>query len=381
MSRLRILGRRRDAGAVATIVAILLAGGVLLGMTALVVDVGQLYAEREELQSGADAAAMSVALDCAQRGSTTRGNECMAAASTVPGYADRNARDGDSAIVRICGSDSRLAPCSSLPAGGLADCIGTIPADATYVEVRTKTETNDGSYIYPASFAQTLVDGYSGTTVGACSRVGWGSPGVGIALTFCLTEWNGATGTGTNLAPPPPAVPADSYEVVLKTKAPGGGKGGTPGSCEKKSSGADLPGGFGWTDTPDTSTCQTVISAAGLYTVDNGNSIVKPCEAAMTAARTNRTPVIVPIYNEATGTGSKGTYRLEGFAAFIITGWGNLFPGFKDADSTLTGKSSKSLCPSGDVCVFGYFTNALVPWSGGFSSTTNYGATVIKTIG
>ena len=47
------LGHRagRDRGAVSMIVGVLLAGGVLLGMTALVVDIGQLYAEREELQS------------------------------------------------------------------------------------------------------------------------------------------------------------------------------------------------------------------------------------------------------------------------------------------------------------------------------------------
>ncbi|BCJ71816.1 hypothetical protein CS0771_13600 [Catellatospora sp. IY07-71] len=380
MSRLRILGRRRDAGAVATIVAILLAGGVLLGMTALVVDIGQLYAEREELQSGADAAAMAVALDCAQRGDVTRGNECLAAASTVPGYADRNARDGDSAIVRVCGSDSRLTPCSTVPGGNLADCIGTVPSGATYVEVRTKTETNGGSYIYPASFAQTLVDGYSGTTVGACSRVGWGSPGVGVALTFCLTEWNDATGSGTDLAPPPPAVPAGSYEVVLRTRSPGGGKpGGSPADpCEKKKSGADLPGDFGWTDTPDAATCQTLISSAGMYGVDPGSDVVKSCEAVFVAARDDRTPVIVPIYNEATGTGSGGVYRLEGFAAFVITGWGNLFPGVKDVPSWL---NPATKCSPGDVCIFGYFTNALLPWSGGFSSTTNYGATVIKTIG
>src|SRR5690349_8936465 len=130
MSRLRNLRRRGDAGGAAVIVAILLAGGVLLGMTALVVDVGQLYAEREELQSGADAAAMSVALDCAQRGNTTRSNECTAAPSTVGGYADRNAKDGASAIVRVCGSDSRLAPCSYSPKGNLTDCIGTVPSGA-----------------------------------------------------------------------------------------------------------------------------------------------------------------------------------------------------------------------------------------------------------
>ena len=57
--------RRDDGGAVATVVAILLAGGVLLGFLALVVDVGQIYVEREELQTGADAAVLAVAKACA----------------------------------------------------------------------------------------------------------------------------------------------------------------------------------------------------------------------------------------------------------------------------------------------------------------------------
>src|ERR1043165_3858879 len=64
----RAVDRRRrpgERGAVAVTVAILLGGGVLLGFAALVVDVGQLYAEREELQSGADAAALAVAKACA----------------------------------------------------------------------------------------------------------------------------------------------------------------------------------------------------------------------------------------------------------------------------------------------------------------------------
>ena len=45
----RLLRRSDDRGAVATVVAILLAGGVLLGFLSLVVDVGRIYVEREEL--------------------------------------------------------------------------------------------------------------------------------------------------------------------------------------------------------------------------------------------------------------------------------------------------------------------------------------------
>jgi uncharacterized membrane protein len=51
--------RKRDDyehSAIGMTLAVLLSGGVLFGMGAIVVDVGHLYVEREELQSGADAA-------------------------------------------------------------------------------------------------------------------------------------------------------------------------------------------------------------------------------------------------------------------------------------------------------------------------------------
>ena len=37
----------------------------LIGVGALVIDVGRLYVERRDLQNGADAAALAVAQDCA----------------------------------------------------------------------------------------------------------------------------------------------------------------------------------------------------------------------------------------------------------------------------------------------------------------------------
>src|SRR5690349_18918245 len=60
--------RKRDSehGGVAAVVAVLTAGGVLLGMGALVIDIGRLYVEREQLQSGADAASLEVASNCAR---------------------------------------------------------------------------------------------------------------------------------------------------------------------------------------------------------------------------------------------------------------------------------------------------------------------------
>ena len=55
---------RDDRGAVLVWVALMIV--VLLGVGALVLDVGALCVERRELQNGADAAALAVAQDCAE---------------------------------------------------------------------------------------------------------------------------------------------------------------------------------------------------------------------------------------------------------------------------------------------------------------------------
>jgi uncharacterized membrane protein len=56
------------------LVAIGLGSGVLLGTSALVVDVGRMHVEREQLVSGADAAAMATAqsTSCSSTSRSTR---------------------------------------------------------------------------------------------------------------------------------------------------------------------------------------------------------------------------------------------------------------------------------------------------------------------
>jgi uncharacterized membrane protein len=110
MPRLGLLRRLRDdRGGVMTIVVVLLAGGVLMGSGALAVDVGRLYVEREELQSGADGAAMAVAKDCAANVTTCGADPDGAAKS----YADENAEDDVSGVNVLCGET---------PSGSLDAC-------------------------------------------------------------------------------------------------------------------------------------------------------------------------------------------------------------------------------------------------------------------
>src|SRR5262249_54330508 len=94
---------RHDRGAVGVLIGILISGGVLIGLGALVVDVGQIYTERAQLQSGAEAGALAVAKSCAK-------GACNA--GVAGSYANANSSDGVSAVNKVCGSGS-LGACPS----------------------------------------------------------------------------------------------------------------------------------------------------------------------------------------------------------------------------------------------------------------------------
>src|ERR1017187_4347388 len=106
---LRLLGRD-ERGVIGVLIAMMLGAGVLTGVGALVIDVGQLYQERAELQNGADAAALAVAKSCA-----TGTGTCTAAAATTLAapYANANASalTGDTAASVVCGSGT-LGACN-----------------------------------------------------------------------------------------------------------------------------------------------------------------------------------------------------------------------------------------------------------------------------
>jgi hypothetical protein len=369
------LGRRRDAGAVSTIIGLLMAGGVLLGMTAVVVDVGQLYAEREELQSGADAAAMTVALDCAKHRATC-GNGTL---TTAEAASDANARDGRSDVLELCGRDrggaggsSRLPSCSLADRGNLTDCIGTPPAGVSYVQVRTRTEAAAGDYILPFSFAQTLAGISDGTTVGACTRVAYGPPKSGLALTVSRCEYERAIVAGAEVAAPPwPPNPAASKEVYLGVHGPAAT---TCGSGPP--SGWDTPGGFGWLD-EEGGKCAFLLGADLDYGGETGTSPSQNCKDALEALRTSHQPIALPIYDGERGKGANTEYHLHRLAAFVVTGYA--LPGLA---ATSNVHPAFDPCSGTDKCIYGYFVDIeFLPGDVGPDTGTDLGVSAVKTIG
>ena len=370
-ARWRRLSRDGDRGAVATLVVVLLAGGVLLGVGALVIDTGQLYSERAQLQNGADAAALAVAQGCARAAAS-----CDASTSgTARTYANSNALDSTSAVTSVCGNNGAgtLAACAG-STGRLTDCPAAPVAGTRYVDVHTATRTSGGSTLLPPVLARTLPGraGYAGSTVLACARAAWGSPASAttVAMTISFCEWTAMTAGGTNYAAPPPyppnTVPPASMERSLQLHGAGT-------SCAGGPSGWDLPGGFGWLDDA-TGSCAATVDINNVYHDNSGVSASGACKTALQTARTNRTVVYLPVYDGAGGSGHNGYYHLKGFAAFVVTGY--YLPGF-DAPSWLSGTS---YCKGSAKCVYGYFTSGLIPAAGTIGGP-DLGASVVSLTG
>jgi Flp pilus assembly protein TadG len=364
LTRLVLLRLRRDErGVIGVLVALLIGGGVLLGMGALVLDVGQIYQERAELQNGADAAALQVAKSCALGACTS---------SNAGQLADGNASSltgGTEGVTLVCGSGS-LGSCPA-STGSLTSCQPHTSAGTNFVEVYTATQTAGGSTLLPPTFATALLGNasYQGTTVRACAQAVWGAPSAATAdaLTISACEWDQATQQGTLYAPAPPysqnPLPAASFDQVL-TLNPGNGNG-----CATEPGGADGPGSFGWADA--TGDCTLQVSGSS-FPGSPGNSTGPHCFEVLQNAWQNQIPILVPVY--VSFDGGANTFALQGFADFVVTGY-NL-PGFTAQDWLDPANS----CQGTDYCVTGYFVQGVVPATGTLSGTY-LGASIIELTG
>jgi hypothetical protein len=368
---------RRERGAVAALVAILLAGNVALGMAALVVDVGLLYVEREQLQTGADSGSLAVAAACAEQPANCTQSEMEFLAEA--GYAATNAGDG-LADATVCGNGlPYLTECDTIPPiGNLTDCLPVppdVPTSAPYVEVHTKTQAADGPL--PPAFAG-IFTGYTGTYVGACSRVTWGPADeapVRPAMAIPLAVWENATLHGTQYQPRPASAssPYDGVdwhrEVSLRWRSPTDG----------------LVAGFGWLAGAGAD-CRLTVSASNLYGGWTDESVPDGCDGALINARAAARPVNVAIVDQVAGD----SYRVAGIARFVVTGWfgngswsGGPTPNSAPSDVDESPLNGASSCPGeGEgFCVFGYFTAGVLAVGTGALGASDYGAIYLRTIG
>jgi hypothetical protein len=216
--------------------------------------------------------------------------------------------------------------------------------------VRTATATAGGGTLLPPTFARALSGnaGYTGTQVQACAQAAWGAEGSGSALPLALSmcEWNAATAAGASYAPSPPYPPYPPGEVALKLHSATD----TVGGCTI--SGKALPGGFGWLDSG--TNCQKTTIAGGVVSADPG---VSASSCADQLASLVGTVLPLPVFDEASGTGAGGQYRIKGFAAFYLSGY--VLPGAHPTTVNPPGTVTK--CKGSDKCIYGWFTQSLAP--------------------
>jgi hypothetical protein len=348
--------RHRDRGGIAPVVAALLSSGVLLGLAALVIDVGNMYAEHEQLQTGADAAAIRVAQVCA--GSVA---DCTVPdAEVLAGrYARDNARNGE-AGARVCGRGGELPECR-VPSGPQRACVLPAPDTGDYVEIRTHTLRPDGSTLLPPVFADAVIDGFDGAAVTACARAAWGAPASarGLAMTISICDWSRYTGNGATY-------PAVEQAIAVYDET-------APTACAIAGASPGNRGGFRWLAGADRG-CRTAVSVAASYEAAAGDSVPGRCPDALTRLVEEPAPVLVPVFNAVTVQGGGSVrYTVRGIAAFVLTGW--RLPGSQRPSPT------RSTCDAGaTACVFGYFARGLVP-GGGTLGGPDLGAHVVVPIG
>lgn len=267
-----------ERGAAGVTVAVMML--VLIGTGAVAVDVGQIYAERAQLQNGADAGAMAVAKSCDP-------GPCTSSLAGPLANANSNDAESDASVdLKVAGQ----------------------------VTVTTSTRNGSSSFLTKL-FANALNTGP--VTVGATATAAWGWPGSGPAalpLTFapCQFDIDGAIHT------------------ILTH--------GSESCVSDSPSGAVIDGGFAWLkrepgkceatvhpDDPDTTGSPDPYAMS-----DPGGDLSKECKALIPTYLDK--VILFPVFSPATGAGANGKYYIKGYAAFRLKGYH--FPGASDGDRT-----------------------------------------------
>ncbi|KRE76471.1 MULTISPECIES: TadE/TadG family type IV pilus assembly protein [Micrococcaceae] len=319
-----------ERGAAGVTVAVMML--VLIGAGAMAVDVGQIYAERAQLQNGADASALAVALSC-QAGTCTP--------ALANDLANSNSNDGAS----------------------------TASVDlSTPGQVTVTTSTKNGSSSFLTNlFANAINAGP--VTVGAQAVAAAGPPGGGSGFPLALSNncYNLASGSQT-------------AEVQKMSYKPGG-------TCTGPS-GTQIPGGWGWLDQDSPCVADTQVGTNDMGS-DPGNNPPSGCATILGTWKTTieaggEVKVEFPVFDTSSGTGQGGSFHIIGYATFKIWGWKFGNNGVYEFRNTASdpGMTSSLACSGGnDRCVIGQFVKYSVIGSGGYiPGGQNLGTSEIRLI-
>ena len=422
---LRLIGvRDGDRGAIAMMVAMLFGFGVMIGVAALTIDVGNINANRRQLQNGADAVALAAVKVCAETGvcpdATNAALQKLENANANPGAASgvigiRRVDGG----TPICGFGGGLPPCPSSSApdtGKLQECPAPTPALAAgtnYLRVYTQTTNAVGSHLLPYSFGAAIAGVGSGANQQTCATVTWGPPsGAAAPITLSYCEWAAATGYvppltpgGTPVKPGvyypdpvgspgyvvggdkdtvPPGWPKPSAELTatsIPTPVPGQeiiiGLQGSSGKCASWNT-HDAPGGFGYLSTSTGCDASAVVN--GWISADSGNTLPGGCPSMFpyfnkvlylpvfdcTVKSTTGAPTFTPVASTAClgGAGLNTWYHIMGYAKFYLSGYTTSGGGASDVPAKNNPRTQpvtpQAPCSDPVRCLSGWFLQGLV---------------------
>jgi Flp pilus assembly protein TadG len=277
MRRLKTIRRDSERGAAGVLVAVMML--VLIGAGALAVDVGQIFAERAQLQNGADASAIAVAQACHKAGCNQAEAEAIASA-----LANGNSNDGQSNVSEVDLS---------------------VPNQVT---VRTTTQ-NGSSSVLNKLFASAL--NAPGATVGAHATASIEVPGSGagfpLAFSECQYDLTDAVETGA------------LQQIRYKPGMAG---------CTS-TSGHAIPGGFGWlsqnggeckatTDTED----NAVYDPGADYPNKPGQNCDSVLQGWINSIQAGDDVLgVFPVFDNAGKDKGNGWFNIRGYATFQMVGW------------------------------------------------------------
>lgn len=274
-----------ERGAAGVMVAVMML--VLIGAGALAVDVGQIYAERAQLQNAADAGALAGADLCSVSGGCTQ-SSANAIAATL---ANSNSNDDKSTVQSV-----------DLSVAG---------------QVSVTTSTRDGST--NAGFLGKMFASVLNTppaTVGATATAKWLYPTKGVSplpLAFAACEFKD-----------------DGRPHKILTQ---GGGSGAPDCNGRNPSNQIIPGGFAWLNPDGGAGCKVTAEVNQWSLTSAGEGVPNNCIDLFDPSVNPPLPgstVALPVYKytcaemkSAFGscTGSNVQYYIEKWAGFKIQAW------------------------------------------------------------
>lgn len=176
-----------EHGAFAVLFSVLFGMGLLLVISYLVIDGGNIAIERRVIQNVAESSAIALAKECSLNLQGCR------TSATATSLSVSNSPDGKTRITEVCikGTNQSSQPCQ-IPNSSKLDCANLPAGTANFVRVRTQTQTQTSNSL------ESLAGNNDQYQLNGCAQAIWGnasSAQVFAPFAFSICQW-AAIGNG-----------------------------------------------------------------------------------------------------------------------------------------------------------------------------------------